>query len=110
MSHRSIRKKQAARLRKALNRKPLPAYFDLVQYLIDKRYATTRKQARELITSKQVSVDGTPVGIQEQRVPNKEGRLRLSIGLALKDEHYETIDAVVPHLPVENRGKVVVGD
>lgn len=71
MSARPIEQKQRKRVSKALRRQPLPAYFDLVQWLIDHDYASTKRKARALILADRVRAGSHILGMEtlnEQRV------------------------------------------
>lgn len=87
--------RRSGRIRKALRRTP-PAYFDLVQWLRDRKYARTNKEARELILAKRVKADSHALGVGEQFVYTPEGP--------------KMVEVVMPHVPVEFKGRVVVSE
>jgi len=58
MSHRPIRHKQAARIRKLLNRQPLPRHINLIEWLMDRGHAQTVGGARKLLTDGCVRTQG----------------------------------------------------
>lgn len=62
MARRPIRDKQIARLRKAINRRPLPAHVDLVWWLRSNRYADTTGQAIRLMLDGKVRLESHVVG------------------------------------------------
>lgn len=62
MSHRPIEAKQMRRLRKTLNRRPLPAWIDLVWWLKSNRYASTTGQAIRLMLDGKVRMESHVVG------------------------------------------------
>lgn len=62
MARRSIRKKQAAKLRKLIERQPLPAYTDLVRWLKLHGYAQTTGEARKILTDGRVKSDSHIIG------------------------------------------------
>jgi hypothetical protein len=54
VSRRPIRVKQAARVRKALRGGRLDRQIDLVQWLMDRRYASTKGEARAMLLAGRV--------------------------------------------------------
>lgn len=71
MSHRSIKDKQMRRLRKTLNRRPLPAWIDLVWWLKSNRYANTTGQALRLLLDGKVRMESHIVGRERvERIVN----------------------------------------
>jgi hypothetical protein len=62
MARRPIKDKQYARLRKAINRRPLPAYVDLVWWLRSRRHADTTGQAIRLLLEGKVKLESHVVG------------------------------------------------
>lgn len=64
MSHRPIRFKQANRLRHALRRTP-PQFFDLVEWLVTRGHAPTKRAARELILDERVRYESHKLGFVE---------------------------------------------
>lgn len=95
MSHRPIEQKQRRRAAKAFRRRPLPSYFDLVQWLIDNRHAATKRQARKLILDEKVRSDSHIVGILRNQ-------------LTVKDGGVTTEDVVDPRVSVDLRSGLVV--
>lgn len=69
MSHRPIEQKKRRRIAKELRREPLPARIDLVQWLMDRGHAKTKRQARELILAKRVRSDSHTLGVTTASVP-----------------------------------------
>lgn len=68
VASRPIEQKKRRRIAKALRRRPLPARFDLVQWLIDHDHATTRRQAREIILAKRVRANSHILGVETRQV------------------------------------------
>lgn len=62
MAKRPILQKRLARLRKAVNRQPLLAYIDLQRWLKDRGYASSTREANELLIGGKVMVDSHTVG------------------------------------------------
>lgn len=88
------RNRRHGRIRKALRRTP-PAYFDLVQWLLDRDYANTKRQARELILAKRVKAESHTLGVAKAPVRMPDGKI-------------EMVDTVFPHVPVEFKRDVSV--
>ncbi len=59
---RSQAEKKLRRLRKAVNRRPLPAYIDLVRWLKDRGHAQTTGGANRLLVAGRVRSDSHTVG------------------------------------------------
>lgn len=94
MSHRPIEQKKRNRIAKMIRRQPLPAYFDLVQWLIDHGHARSKKEAREIILDKRVKANSHPVGFDTMQV--------FEAGKLLEK------DVVCPHVRVELKPDIVV--
>jgi hypothetical protein len=62
VSHRPIHKKKLRRLRKAISRRPLPTYIDLIDWLKLRGYATTTGQAVKLLLDGKVRSDSHVIG------------------------------------------------
>lgn len=75
MSHRPILTKKANRIRKALRRTP-PSNFDLVQWLLDHRYASTKREAREMLIAGKVKSESHVLG-REQMPTLVKGQVKL---------------------------------
>jgi hypothetical protein len=90
MSRRPIAEKQAARRRKSLRNTP-PAFFDLVQWLIDHKHASTRKAARELILGGRVKSGSHVIGVEK----DQQVVTRTILG-AVKVERKDTVNPRVP--------------
>lgn len=75
MSKRPIETKRRRRVAKALRRRPLPAYFDLVQWLVEHDYAPTKRKARELILAKRVRANSHVLGVKQVPVAVPVGPL-----------------------------------
>ncbi len=65
MSKRPTEHKQRRRVAKALRRQKLPAYFDLVQWLVDRNYANTKRAAKQLILAHRVRANSHVLGVIE---------------------------------------------
>lgn len=94
MSKRPVEAKKRRRAAKQLRKRPLPAYFDLVQWLIDHDYVSTRRQAREIILDRRVKSDSHPLGVVKALVEQD--------GIAVAK------DIVDPRVPVARRANIVV--
>lgn len=68
MSHRSPEAKQRRRVAKKLTRRALPAYFDLVTWLVDNGHARTKPEAKRIILDKKVKHESHTLGVD--KVPN----------------------------------------
>jgi len=94
MAKRPIREKQLRRLRKTLNRTPLPAWIDLVAWLKLHRHADTTKQAVALMLDGKVRSESHIVG--RERVTHVIGDQQV--------EHWEPVFRV----PAKLRDKLQV--
>jgi hypothetical protein len=65
VSHRPIHKKKLRRLRKAISRRPLPTYIDLIDWLKLRGYATTTGQAVKLLLDGKVRSDSHVIGREQ---------------------------------------------
>jgi hypothetical protein len=93
MAKRDVKKKQAARLRKALTRTPLPAYIDLIKWLKTHGHAQTTTEARKLILAERVKSNANAIGIL-RNVP-----VRQTDGSIQKQD---VVDPAVPVAMAEN--------
>lgn len=80
---------------RALTRRPLPAYIDLVQWLLDHGHARTKKQAREIILADRVMANSHTLGVGQQPYRTADGKIK-------------TRKAVLPHVPASLRGDLIV--
>lgn len=96
MSKRPPEQKKRRRVTKALRRKPLARYFDIVQWLVDHDHASTRKQARELLLADKVRSDSHPLGTRVGPVANPDGTVTTR----------KFVDARVP---IAARDRIIVG-
>ena len=91
MAKRSIDDKKRRRVAKALRRTPLPAKFDLVEWLIFKGHAKNKKAAEGLILDRRVLAGDDVVGqgqaLSTVMLPN--GQVRMSSKRAV-DRHLST--------------------
>lgn len=62
MAKRPILQKKLARLRKSVNRQPLPVYIDLVDWLQTRGHATSNRKAVELLKDGKVKAGSHTVG------------------------------------------------
>lgn len=100
MSARPIRKKQAARLRKAL-RSELPAYFDLIRYLKDRRIARTTGEAKAIILAGRVRSESHKLGIGKGHQVRESSKIKAALGRPLEKDDFEEVDVVNPAVPVK---------
>lgn len=63
MSRRPISEKRAARMRKAIARKSLPAFIDPVRWLMVRGHAKTAGAARDLILAGRLKSESHTVGV-----------------------------------------------
>ncbi len=91
MSHRPVAAKQARRMRKALSQRPLQAQINLLEYLVDRRLAPSRRAAREMILAKRVVVDSHPLGIGQAPVATKTDKGEIQV--EMQDVVHPVIDA-----------------
>lgn len=80
---------------RALTRKPLPAYIDLVQWLIDHGHAKTKKAARDIILADRVKANSHTLGVGEQPYLTADNKIK-------------TRKVVFPHVPADLRGDLIV--
>jgi hypothetical protein len=62
MARRPIEQKKRRRVAKALRRDRLPAFFSLVDWLVDHKHAKTRREARGLLAAGRVKANSHPLG------------------------------------------------
>lgn len=78
MAHRPIDQKKLQRLRKGLGRRSLPAYIDLIQWLLDRGHVNTAGAARRLLLEGKVMSESHVIGREKRLVrpaPNSEPKL-----------------------------------
>lgn len=80
---------------RALTRRPLPAYFDLVQWLLDHGHARTKREAREIILADRVMANSHTLGVGEQPYQTVDGKIKMR-------------RVVFPHVPVAMRPDLIV--
>lgn len=95
MAKRPIEAKQRRRAAKALRRTALPAYLDLIQWLKDRRYASTTGQARKIILDRRVKADSHVIGL-------------MKVPVLQPDHTIKEQDVVAQHVPAELRGRITV--
>ena len=98
MSHRGTLNKKLNRLRKA-TRVPLPAHFDLVDWLKDRRHAQTTGEANRLILAGRVRNGSHVVGVVNEPEYDTLGK-----------PTGETISTVRRVQPVSKRDDLIVLD
>ena len=94
MAKRPIKQKKLRRLRKAVERTPLPAYIDLIDWLKTRRYAQTTGQAIRMLEQGKVR--------SESHVVGREKRIML-----VKDEQRE-LWVAAPRVPSYMRDTLTV--
>lgn len=87
--------RERRRVIKALRRTP-DAYFDLVRYLRDRRYAGTNKQAHDLILAGKVKADSHTLGIGK------------AVEFSRAEAKFIEVDVVMPHVPVALKDRITV--
>lgn len=107
MAKRSIRRKQANRLRKALRASPA-TMIDLVQYLKDRRYAQTTGEAEKIILDGRVRSESHKLGITKGRKIKDSSILKARMGRELVEEDWEVVDAVQRLVPASYRDTIQV--
>lgn len=100
MSARPIEAKRRRRVAKALRRRSLPAYFDLVQWLVDHDHVRTKREAREIILAKRVRANSHILGVKSMPVATQVMRFGK---VEVKEQ-----DVVVPFVATELRPDIVV--
>lgn len=75
MSHRPITQKKVARLRKAVSRRQLPAFINLVHWLKFRKHAQTSGEAERLILAGKVRVGSNRIGIETIKVQDADGKI-----------------------------------
>jgi hypothetical protein len=95
MSHRPIEEKKRRRVAKAFRRTPLPAYFNLIRWMIDHGHARTPREARQIILDRRVKSDSHVIGVEKVPVLGLLGKI-------------EEEDMVFEHVPVEARSSITV--
>lgn len=73
MSHRSIESKKIEKLRRSL-RQNRSTYIDLTEYLVDRRFASSRKKAEAMLVDGKVRVESHIVGRVEVPDPEKKDK------------------------------------
>lgn len=95
MSHRPVEAKKRRRVAKALRKVALPRYFDLVQWLVDNKYASTKRAANQLILDKRVQANSHTLGVNQRKIINEKFEV-------------EVRDVVAPHVLVDTRPDIIV--
>lgn len=105
MSKRPIEQKKRKRVAKVFRRTPLPAYIDLVQWLIDRGHASSKRQARDLILAKKVKSESHVLGVATGRLPGPQAVLETAMGKqpTLVEQEY-----VQPYVEARLRSKITV--
>jgi hypothetical protein len=109
MSHRPIAKKQAAKMRKVIERQTPETGINLIHWLKDRRYARTTGEAKRLILAKRVVSESHPLGIgKEPKVVQEDGSPIPRFGKIEGQVKVEMVDAVDPIVPASVRGTLRV--
>jgi ribosomal protein S4 len=96
VSARPVEAKQIARLRKALRATPASS-INLIEWLRDRRYASTAGAARRLLTDGKVKVDSHVIGRERAVVGFEDDKETPIFGWA-----------VAPYVPAEIRAQIRV--
>jgi tyrosyl-tRNA synthetase len=111
VARRPIKTKQVNKLRRQLRKGRLSAHINLLEYLVDRRMAKSRKEARELILAKRVKVDSHPLGVKTHQVLKPATILKIQLGVLPKGsekDHLEDVEYVDPIVPADVRGRVYI--
>lgn len=96
-------------MRKMLRRGRLPAYINLIEYMLDRRMARSKREAKEMILAKRVKVDSHPLGVKQHKALKKGAAASVALGLRdPKESDFEVVDYVDPIVPAELRGRIQV--
>lgn len=107
MSHRPIEQKQRRRVAKALRRSTRPTSFDLIEYLMSRGYANTKREAREMILAKRVKSESHILGVKQAMVPGPKSELELALG---REVTMVQKDVVAPIVPSSLRRSITVSE
>lgn len=107
MSKRPIAQKKRKRVAKVFRRTPLPAYIDLVQWLVDHGHARTKREARDLILAKRVKAESHVLGVQKATVPATTAVMDVLMG---REPRMEVREVVAPYVDAQHRRNIVVLD
>jgi hypothetical protein len=80
---------------RALTRRPLPAYLDLVDWMLSRGHARSRREAREVILAGRVKANSHTLGVGEQPYLTPDGKVK-------------TRKIVLPHVPADLRPDIIV--
>ncbi len=80
MSKRPIEQKQRTRVSRAIRRTGLPARIDLIEWLLGHSYASTKKEAKEIILAGRVRAGSHTLGIGIDQVPGPTAVLDIASG------------------------------
>lgn len=105
MSKRPIEQKKRRRVSKALRRSSLPASIDLIDFLVSRGHASSKREARELILAKRVKSESHVLGLQRATVPGPKAQLELALGreITMVEE-----DVVAPFVSASLRNTITV--
>ena len=107
MSARSIKTKQANRLRKALRGSP-GTLIDLIEYVKVRRLADTTGAAEKLILDGRVTVDKNPIGIVPGKKVKQGSVPKARLGRELTEDDYEQVDTVQRFVPADLRNRIQI--
>ncbi len=83
----------------------MPARIDLVQWLIDRGHATTKRAARDLILARKVKSESHVLGIAVEDVPTKTVYMDIALG---REPQMERKEVVAPYVDARLRNTIVV--
>lgn len=107
MSKRSIKRKQANKLRKAFRRQ-LPRSLDLRHWLKSHGYADTTGQADAIILARRVKSESHVLGVVKGLQPKPQTHLKVALGRELVEDDFERVDVVNPLVPAKLRSTLTV--
>jgi hypothetical protein len=105
MAHRPIEAKKRRKAVRAFTRTPLQARINLIEWLMDRGHAGSRKQARELILAKRVRSDSHVLGIVNDQVPGPTAAMEVALG---RPPTMVTQEVVAPLVDAKLRKTIVV--
>lgn len=105
MAHRPIEQKKRRKAIRALSRHPLPARINLIEWLMDRSHAGTRKEAQELILAKRVRTGSHVLGVVVDRVPGPTAAMEQALG---RPQTLIEKEVVAPLVNAEFRKSIIV--
>ena len=107
MSKRPIEQKKRRRVAKSLRRASLPAYINLIDYLVTRGHAETRREACDLILSKRVKSESHVLGVKRESVPGPRAGLEMALG---REITMVEKDVVSPFVSADLRSSITVSE